>query len=140
MEAWNYGLPRSVLNQNLMPGLDIKIEGLDKLQKNFVKRGKNIKPTLDDIIKKSIHTVERYEVIETSTFKRPTGRLANSIAQGKEFRDLYGSVGPTVYYAKFVNYGTRYITPNPFIQRGATAARPDISKIAKQEIKKAMDT
>lgn len=117
-------------------GLNIEIEGVDQMRKNFDKRGKSIEPSLNNIIQKSIFTIEREEKIQAPV---DTGRLRSSITEGREFRNLYGSIGPTVTYAKFVNYGTRFQKANPFIDRAIDSAIPEIRKITKDEIDNALN-
>lgn len=140
-----------------MLDLNIELPGVADLQKHMEKKGKNIAPALNAIIKKSLYTIERNEVRETATFKQPTGRLAGSIREGIEIGNLYGSIGPTVKYAKWVNYGhaqqvgryvpaihrrlvRSFVPGNPFVQRGIEASKPDIKEITQQGIHEALDT
>lgn len=116
--------------------MDIEIKGLDEVADRMTVRGKNIKDALNRAIKKSVFILEKNLKIESPV---RTGRLRNSIHAGIVIGDLQGSIGPTVLYAKFVNYGTRFITPNPFIQRGANASLKEINQAFGDEIHKALN-
>lgn len=47
-----------------------------------------------------------------------TGRLRSSIAhkQGRDMRGAYVEIGSSVSYAGFVEFGTRYQSPQPFLR------------------------
>lgn len=61
--------------------------------------------------------------------RQDTGRLADSIAEARQVRrrgDLVvGIVGSTVRYARFLELGTRFLRPRPFL-------RPAVAETAKQ--------
>lgn len=118
--------------------LNITIDAreLAKLEQRFGRRSEQMKNAINRIIKMSTIAVSR-GIKLSPQFKHPTGRLLNSIIF--EYGNGYGNVGPEVHYAKYVNYGTRYITANPFIQRGVAAAKKDITEITRQEVRNALN-
>lgn len=56
---------------------------------------------------------------------KDTGRLAASITVEMEGDDA--QVGPTVDYARFPNYGTRYIRAQHYMEQASAAASPVVA-------------
>lgn len=89
----------------------IKLEGMEKLQ---VKLKKNVQ--MNDV--KRIVKSNGAALQESAQRKVPvdTGNLKRSI--GLEIRDsgLTAEVEPTAEYAAYVEYGTRYMNAQPYMQ------------------------
>lgn len=98
-------------------------------------RGPQIKAALSRILAKSLLIVEGETKKEAPV---DTGRLRSSITDGKELFATFARIGPTVSYAKFVEYGTRFMKANPFMKRGAENSLPKIEEVIHNEIKKAI--
>ncbi len=147
-----------------MPAIDVQIEGVEKLR-SALARYPRIAPTIfAKAINASLAAVESQATDQMLQFRTPralrTGRLRSSFATGRHLAtpsNLVGSIGPTVIYAKFVEYGTQPHViiaknakvlanrktgqifgkvvhhpgsrANPFMERLAAAATPTINKI-----------
>lgn len=92
-------------------------------------------PIYAKAINAGLANIQKYADDKYFQFKTPrqlrTGMLQKSFAFGIKLAtdsDLVGSIGPTVHYAKYVHFGTKFITANPFMERIALAASPDVSK------------
>lgn len=110
--------------------INIDLKNLDKVKGNFQERNKRIKKAINVIISKSLLVIERETKIEAPV---KTGRLRASITEGKELFENFARIGPTVFYAKYVHLR------NPFMERGVKQALPEIKRIAKEEIKNAVN-
>jgi len=121
----------------------IKIQGLDELRANFRRHPEITKKWINKGIQASIFEIHKNADDSGDSkefqFKTPrakrTGQLALSFAEGMAFSDLYGEIGPTVYYAPYVYYGTsRGIVPNPYMDRIAKKSEPNINKFFEQAL------
>lgn len=115
-----------------MSTVEIKINGLQRIQNYFLVAPLSTKKWLNKAIKAGILEVSKEAVDSNFQFKTPrplrTGLLQQSFKFGLVIRDGYASVGPTVRYAEAVHEGTARITANPFMLRIAKAAEPKIQK------------
>ena len=96
----------------------IKLEGMEKLQ---VKLKKNVqRRDIKRVVKENGKALQ-----EASQRKAPvdTGTLKRSI--GLEIRDggLTAEVEPTAEYAAYVEYGTRYMSAQPYMRPSYTAQK-----------------
>lgn len=105
----------------------IKIEGLDELQKKL-KRNANMNDVkrvvrqngseLQRKIQKKADFKGHYEWEKGSgkVFKKPTGTTKRSV--GLEIKDggLTADAGPTTDYAEYLEFGTRFMEAQPFVQ------------------------
>jgi hypothetical protein len=127
--------------------LTISITNLDALRANFGKAPSLALKYLAKATTASIFEVEKQAVDRNFQFKTPralrTGRLALSFAQGRVIAPggLRAAIGPTArhrgfYYPAAVYFGTtRGLRANPFMDRIARAAEPDVN----QHFEKAVD-
>lgn len=94
-------------------------------------------------VEKAAAIMERNMKVEaTTSFKQRTGNLRRSI----RFRKISATEaevginpvreGADVNYAKFLEYGTRFIVARAFIRKGANRSIPAINKIFKDVLKK----
>jgi hypothetical protein len=118
-----------------MISLSLSIENLDALRANFAKAPATTLKYLSAATKASVFEIEKQAVDRNFQFKTPrglrTGYLSLSFAYGRHFDSsgLRASIGPTANYAPYVYSGTsRGIRPNPFMDRIAEAATPDVNK------------
>ncbi len=121
--------------------VSIQIIGMETVMMNNAQRGARLKHAVDIVIKKSIFAIQRFAKIASPV---DTGRMRASIGgggyrggvfsdgEGLEFGERFGSIGPTVEYAKYVHAHV------PFMRMGAQSARSTIQKVANEEIRKAM--
>lgn len=109
--------------------ISIDLRSLENMRGNMKERAAKIADAVDMIITKSVYVLEGKE-----KFYSPvrTGRMRASIGDGIIFGKLFGSVGPTVDYAKYVNARI------PFMSAAAQESLKDITKIAEDEINKAL--
>ena len=111
-------------------------------QNRMNRRSDRLKSAKDNILKKSIFILEKYEKYYSPV---DTGRMRASIGggsfaggsfgegEGIYFGDNFASIGPTVVYAKYVNART------PFLAAAAQESIPEISKVATEEVRKAIE-
>lgn len=115
--------------------LTINIKNLDALRANFARAPLTTLKYLSRATKAAIFEIEKQAVDRNFLFKTPrakrTGMLEKSFAYGRFIAPsgLYGSIGPTMQYAPYVYFGTnRGIRPNPYMDRVAKAAEPEVNK------------
>ena len=115
--------------------LNVEIKNLKELQTALARSEKVVAPTLSNAINAVLQEILKESRDPNFEFKFPrsmrTGFLAQSFAQGIKQSTpatLQGSIGPTVYYAPFVQYGTYKQKPNPFMERIVKIAQPAIDK------------
>jgi hypothetical protein len=116
----------------------VRIENLDQLRANFRKAPALTLDRLAAATKASIFEIEKLADDSGDSglfrFKTPraerTGYLALSFGYGRRFdrSGLRGSIGPTAHYAPYVYLGARGREPNPFMDRIAKAAEPEINR------------
>lgn len=118
-----------------MIALNIQIQNLPQLRRNFTRAPQTVLTYLAKAVTASIFEVEKQAVDRNFQFKTPrslrTGFLALSFGYGRYISPtgLTGSIGPTARYAPYVYFGTRRgVKPNPFMDRIAKAAEPDVQK------------
>ena len=129
-----------------MIDLNVKIENLDKLQKNLSKSPATFKKYLSRAVIASVFEVEKQAVDKNFRFKTPralrTGMLGLSFKQGIKYYagGLKASIGPTVKYAPYVYYGTRRgIRPNPYMDRIVKASEKPVEKHFNTAVNKALN-
>lgn len=111
----------------------IKLEGMEKLQKNLKK---NV--VMDDVKRVVRHNGSQMQqkIQKNADFKKgyATGQTKRSI--GLEIMDggFTAEVEPTTEYSPYLEYGTRFMEAQPFIRPGHTQQ----SKKFKQDLKKLM--
>jgi hypothetical protein len=115
--------------------LNIQIKNLDQLRANFSKAPGIALSYIAKATKAAIFEIEKQAVDKNFQFKTPrplrTGFLQQSFSFGRFIAPsgLYASIGPTVHYAPYVYFGTsRGVKPNPFMERIAAAAEPDVNR------------
>ena len=99
-----------------MPNVNVKFKpSLSVLSKRFA--GVPLKQSLNKNIQWLAFKIEREAKQVTPV---DTGRLRASI--NTKLSDLKATVGPTVFYADFVHWGTRFMRERPFMLWGAETA------------------
>jgi len=121
--------------------LNIKLKGYNKLMKKNGMRALALKRIIKTIIAKSIFLVERESKILSPV---DTGRMRASIGGGSfkggsftqghgiKLYDTFGSIGPTVKYAKYV------VRRRPFMSKALAKVTGQIKSIANNEVRKAL--
>ena len=117
-----------------MIALTIDVKNLDELRSNFAKAPALTLKYLAKATKAAIFEVEKQAVDRNFQFRTPrikrTGQLSLSFAFGRKIdpSGLRASIGPTVYYAPMVYFGTRLTRPNAYMDRIAAAATPEVER------------
>lgn len=118
-----------------MISVSVEVRNLDQLRRNFDKAPTTALKYLSKATSAAIFEVEKQSVDRNFQFKTPramrTGFLALSFGYGRYFAPggLSASIGPTAHYAPYVYFGTsRGIKSNPFMERIAKAAEPNVGK------------
>lgn len=115
-----------------MATVDVKIKGLDKLQRNLKRYPSIARPRLAQAINTSLAEVHKnaYDS-DTSLFKfktprvKRTGFLALSFKEGIRLateQNLVGAIGPRAKYAVYVH------ASNPFMERIAKASQSKVQE------------
>lgn len=124
--------------------ITIDIGSAKQTAENFAKKSSNVNAAIKVIIKKSIFVIEKYAKYYSPV---KTGRMRASIGvsgynidgqfdtgeKSVDIADTYGTIMPTVTYAKYVHRRT------PFMSAAAQDSLAEIEQIAKSEIEKALD-
>ncbi len=119
-----------------MADITVTIQGLDKLVANFKKYPEISSKYIDNALKASIFSIQKFTDDGGDSglfqFKTPrsmrTGYLARSFAFGISYGNLTASIGPTALYAPYVYFGTRRMGANPYMDRIAKAAEPNVNE------------
>lgn len=101
----------------------MEIKGVDVLKQVLIDKQKL------EVLKKTIHVngqeMQRKMVQNTKyftgytdssgKFKRPTGATKRSITGQQSNFGMTYKAGPKTHYSLYVNFGTRYMSPRPFV-------------------------
>ncbi len=122
-----------------MADIDIIVENLPELQRNLRNAPKISTKWLQKATQASVFVIKKHAVDENFLFKTPraqrTGYLQISFNYGVKISLLRAAIGPTADYAPYVYYGTsRGIVANPYMERIARAANPEVQKLFSQAI------
>lgn len=119
----------------------IKVEGLDKLQKNLKDAC-----TMDDVKRVIRHNGAELQSkmmkkadfkghYEGNRFVPPTGTTKRSISLDVKDSGLTAEVGATTHYAPYLEYGTRFMSAQPFVKPALDEQVPkfksDMQKLVK---------
>lgn len=113
---------------------EIKIEGLDKLEKQLKK---NV--TLNDVktvVRKNGADLQR-AIHRKAEFKKgyQTGDTRDSVGLEITNGGMTAESGPTTEYSEYLEYGTRYMEKQPFVKPGLEEVEPkfksDMQKLVK---------
>ncbi len=114
--------------------MDIKItidaSSFEKFLKNSPKA---FGVALQTAIQKGAYLIER---VAKQSAPVDTGRLRSSIAT--ELIPFKATVMPHVNYARFLEFGTRYMMPRPFLGPAAESAEKQIQDILNAEVEKVL--
>ena len=114
-----------------MGGVDIKINGLDRVVKNMNSTDRHfIAKELNVAITRSILMIER---TAKQLVPVDTSNLQHSISS--TFKDLYAFTQPKANYANFVEFGTSKMRAKPYMIPAAEQSKPFIQ----EEFDKAID-
>lgn len=108
----------------------IDLEGMDKLQKELQKKVR-LKSAVATVIRKNTA-----EMQQTAIKKAPsqTGNLRRSIKM--KCTPEQGEVAALMYYAPYVEYGTRFMLGTPYLRPALAEQQPkfkaDIEKLVKK--------
>ena len=128
--------------------IQVQLKGLESLMNNFREFPVIFIKNVNDSIKQSIFKVERETKPRTPV---DTGRLRASIGGGgytggsypsgvgREFRNLYGSIGTDVKYAIYVHEGTYRMKGRPFLKEGVEISLPEIQRYFEMGITKTLN-
>lgn len=115
--------------------VSVQIHNLDQLRRNVSKAPQLALKYLGKATEAAIFEVEREATDKNFQFVTPrgqrTGMLERSFKYGRYIHPskLMASIGPTVHYAPYVYFGTRRgIHPNPYMDRIARAAEPQVNR------------
>lgn len=100
----------------------IKIEGLDKLQKKLAKDitmedvKREVKKNGAGLQKKIVEKAEFRGHYKGNKFVKPTGTTKKSVTLDITDGGFTAEAGPTIEYAPYLEYGTRFMDAQPFVQ------------------------
>lgn len=91
-----------------------------------------LRPLVANEVKKAVFDIEARAKARTPV---RTGTLRRSIASVFENGGLTGKVGPSVFYGKFVEFGTRRMGARPFMRPAAEAVLPRFAERVKAALR-----
>ena len=96
-------------------GVDIKIEGLDALEKKLRQNA-----TLNDVkrVVKTNGAQMQNKIVRNANFKRgyQTGATKRSVRLNITDGGMTAESGPTTEYSPYVEWGTRFMEAQPFVR------------------------
>lgn len=109
----------------------IQIEGLEKLQKKLIENA-----TLDDVKKivKQNGSELTAKMVRKASFSKgyQTGQTKRSIRLTIKDGGFTAEVGPETEYSPYVEYGTRFMTAQPFVRPTASIQKKYFYQILKK--------
>ena len=98
-----------------MIALGLKVYGIKKLKVNI--KDKRQMTLVKGIVKKNTALLNQ-EMVKSAVFKGgySTGRTRQSISLYIGNNGLYGKVHPNTRYSPYVEYGTRFMSAQPFVK------------------------
>lgn len=119
----------------------IKIEGLDKLQKKLAKDitmedvKREVKKNGAGLQKKIAEKAEFRGHYKGNKFVKPTGTTKRSVTLDITDGGFTAESGPTIEYAPYLEYGTRFMDAQPFVQPAleeqSTKFKSDMQKLVR---------
>lgn len=114
--------------------MDIKVTiDATSFEKFLKKAPAGFERALQNAIQKGAYLIER---VAKTNAPVDTGRLRSSIAT--ELIPFKATIMPHVNYARFLEFGTRYITARPFMGPAADSTDKQIMTILNDEVKKVL--
>lgn len=118
-------------------GSYVELKGIANLKKALDKElsVRNIKTAVRESTA-DLHTAMSKNAGET-TFNKGyfTGNLKRSINMKITGNGLTGTVGPSVEYAPYLEYGTRFMAPEPFAKPSLEEVKPTFERRLKDALK-----
>ena len=91
-----------------------------------------IRPLVTDEVKRATLDIEARAKARTPVL---TGTLRRSIASVFENGGLTGRVGPSVFYSRFVEFGTKRMAARPYMRPAAEAVLPKFAEAIKRVLR-----
>lgn len=110
-----------------MIALGLKVYGTKKLKVNL--KDKRQMKLVKGIVKKNTAILNQ-EMVKAAVFKGgySTGRTRQSISLYIGDNGLYGKVHPNTKYSPYVEYGTRFMSAQPFVKPAFQKAKKEFIK------------
>lgn len=112
----------------------MKLNGMNPLL-NKLEKGRNIQKPVQQIVKKHSSQINRDAQKKAPVAKVNGGTLRRSIRTEYEAGGLVGVTRATAHYAPYVEYGTRFMTAQPFMRpafyNSASSFKEDLEKLVK---------
>lgn len=109
----------------------MKLNGMNPLL-NKLEKGRSIQKPVQQIVKKHSTDINRHAQKQAPV---DTGELRRSIRTEYEEGGLVGVTRATAHYAPYVEYGTRFMTAQPFMRpafyNSAWSFKEDLEKLVK---------
>lgn len=107
--------------------VSVDTSGLLALAGRFARNAATVEPKAAAIIAKGAHDIVRLAQQLVAANSVETGHLEHSIGVTFEDNGLTAVVGPTVDYARYVEFGTRDMDAEPFMRPAADAVLPGVN-------------
>lgn len=109
----------------------IKVEGLKELEQKLDRLTEKSRDNLVGALDNSA-----LRVLRSAQQKCPvdTGNLRASLTKETSKKELYTVVGTKVYYAPYVEYGTRKMRPKPYLKPAYLENEKDIKNLLKKAV------
>ncbi len=106
----------------------IEIKNLDRLIRAVERSPADAERELEAALDDAVGIISNLSLKRFGIVPYRHGFLSNSFELGKIRARLFRAIGPTVEYAAYVNYGTRYIKPRLYMEKLVERAKPFIDK------------
>jgi HK97 gp10 family phage protein len=122
-----------------MADAEFKLDGIEELVTNNGRLVMEMGPIIREMLEKSIRPVERRA---KQLVPVDTGRLRSSLASqiGPGQVPEWAEAGTNVNYARFVEFGTKYMKAQPYLMPALEQSKPDIDLAIEEATKKIEET
>jgi len=114
----------------------VEIKGIEELNINVGRVGNALEKAIPRALKLSGLVVEGKAKLLAPV---DTGRLRNSIKSVMQSKTVV-RVGTNVFYAKFMEFGTVFISPRPFLRPALRLSKNKIKQIFRSVLKTQIDS
>jgi HK97 gp10 family phage protein len=122
-----------------MADAEFKLEGIEELVTKNGKLALELGPIVREMLEKSIRPVERRakQIVPVDT-----GRLRSSLASqiGPGPVPEWAEAGTNVNYARYVEFGTKYMKAQPYLIPAFEQSKPDMDLAVEEATKKIEET
>ncbi|MFA6429754.1 MAG: HK97-gp10 family putative phage morphogenesis protein [Patescibacteria group bacterium] len=106
----------------------IKIENLDALRNAMRQFPEIAAKHLQTAVEEGVAIIHERSARSVGIVPVKTGNLSNSFSTGIAIGRLYGRIGPTAHYARYVNDGTKKMRARRYMEKLEAVTTPKINE------------